>query len=1348
MNLRGTMNNWGTTAMTLAANNTWQVKVSLPAGTAYQYKYDASGAWTTGQNWGAGGAPGVGAANAANINYTTAATGNYVFQFNDSTLQYSVTPPSAQSAQGPFGGTPVAIPGTVQAENYDTGGQGVAYNVTKVNGTDNGYRSDGVDLEVTTDSGGGVNLGWTAAGQWFKYTVNVATAGTYTVSFRVAAATAAVTDAFHLANSSGTNLSGSVNVPTTGGWQNWTTVTANVALPAGQQVLTLDQDEAGWNLNYMSFAPSGGGTTFTITASAGSGGSISPSGAVVVNQGADQAFTITPNTGFNVSSVTVDGVNQGAITSYTFSKVQANHTISATFQVVTTTTFTITASAGANGSISPSGTVTANQGASQSFAISPNSGYTVSSVTVDGANQGAVTGYTFSNVQANHAISAAFMKQTSVPPNTPVLQINAGGGAVAPFVADADFSAGNEFSSTATITTSGVANAAPAAVYQDVRWNASFNYTLPGLTPGASYVVRLHFVELSFTVGGQRVFNVAINGTTVLSNFDICAQAGQNHALVEQFIATANSSGQIVVAFTQGSADNPSIAGIEVWTPAAIAAAPTGLSATGGNGQVNLIWNASTGATSYNVYRGTSSGGESATPIATGVTSTNYTDSTITNGTTYYYTVAAVNTGGTSGLSNETSALPHVVPPNAPANPSATAGFGNVTLSWSASQGATSYTIYRGTSTGGEGSTPYATGITGTSFTDNNVTAGTAYYYTIVAGDSAGNSTASTEVSAAPLSATGQGGSFPWTRYRAADSTVATYGGGATLETSPKFDKMNLATQASNQAYVQLSTAGAYVQWTVSQGNQAGVTMRFTLPDAANGFGQNGSVDCYVNGTKVQTISLTSYYAWQYFGGGGDPSDTPVSGDVPAFAFDEVHWLLATPLQSGDVIRIQSSGGPVVGVDFIEIEPVSAPLSQPAGSVSVASYGAVAYGNNSAAFGEIAELQGGSKVTTAPGVTDSLGAFNAAVTAALASPSKTLYIPAGTYYLSGMWVIGSTSNPISQLTIVGAGIWYTNIQFTNPNQAGGGCSIRLAATGTMNYSNVNLNSMLRSRDNENAIYKCFMDNFGVNSNFHDLWENHFECGFWVADYAYNPCQVAHGLTIQNCRIRNNLADGVNFCNGTFNSTVTNCNIRNGGDDGLAVWPNNFNSAPMAVNDTFTHNTIEFEWRSSGIALYGGSGHQVTSNLVEDTFMSAGFRSNSTFPGYQFQNNTGITISNNTFICCGTSYDAWAGELGAVDLEASNTSIRNFTFTNIQVIDAQRDGYSFGFAGGFSGMLFNSCAVDGSGLDGITTSKYTLAHLGAGISTYGAGAATFKGMTWANCAGGNVFNQGGFVLTFQ
>jgi lysophospholipase L1-like esterase len=170
---------------------------------------------------------------------------------------------TTSGAEGPYGGTGAAIPGTVQAANYDTGGQGVAYNVTSVNGTANSYRPDGVDLEACTDTGCGHDLGWTATGQWFKYTVNVATAGTYTVSFRVASPNGA-TDGLHLANPAGTNLSGAVSVPDTGGWQDWATVTATVTLPAGQQTLTLDQDNGGWNVYYMAFsAASGTGSALT-----------------------------------------------------------------------------------------------------------------------------------------------------------------------------------------------------------------------------------------------------------------------------------------------------------------------------------------------------------------------------------------------------------------------------------------------------------------------------------------------------------------------------------------------------------------------------------------------------------------------------------------------------------------------------------------------------------------------------------------------------------------------------------------------------------------------------------------------------------------------------------------------------------------------------------------------------------------------------------------------------------------------------------------------------------------------------------------------------------------------------
>jgi Fibronectin type III domain len=188
--------------------------------------------------------------------------------------------------------------------------------------------------------------------------------------------------------------------------------------------------------------------------------------------------------------------------------------------------------------------------------------------------------------------------------------------------------------------------------------------------------------------------------------------------------------------------------------------APTGLAASGGNGQVALSWtapssNGGSPITGYNVYRGTTAGGESGTPVATGVTGTTFTDTGLTNGTTYFYTVAAVNAVGVSPQSGEASATPQPTVPSAPTGLAASGGNGQVALSWTApsSNGGapiTGYDVYRGTTAGGESATPIATNITTTSFTDTGLTNGTTYYYTVAAVNSAGTSAHSGEASATP----------------------------------------------------------------------------------------------------------------------------------------------------------------------------------------------------------------------------------------------------------------------------------------------------------------------------------------------------------------------------------------------------------------------------------------------------------------------------------------------------------------------------------------------------------------------------------------------------------------------
>jgi hypothetical protein len=93
MNLRGTMNSWGTSGMTLIADHLWQAQVTLAASTTYQYKYDALGDWAATTNWGDDNADGTAVANSGNISYTAPVAGTYLLRFNDSTLAYTVIPP-------------------------------------------------------------------------------------------------------------------------------------------------------------------------------------------------------------------------------------------------------------------------------------------------------------------------------------------------------------------------------------------------------------------------------------------------------------------------------------------------------------------------------------------------------------------------------------------------------------------------------------------------------------------------------------------------------------------------------------------------------------------------------------------------------------------------------------------------------------------------------------------------------------------------------------------------------------------------------------------------------------------------------------------------------------------------------------------------------------------------------------------------------------------------------------------------------------------------------------------------------------------------------------------------------
>jgi len=144
------------------------------------------------------------------------------------------------------------------------------------------------------------------------------------------------------------------------------------------------------------------------------------------------------------------------------------------------------------------------------------------------------------------------------------IRISAGGYGVEAFSGDIDFSGGSTNAWTSSIDSTGVIDPAPVHVYQTERWGPS-TYTISTLTPGGSYLLRLHFCETSFNGPNQRTFNVTVNDDPVLTEFDVfMAAGGKNKAVVREFGVTADGSGQLVIQLIRGSHNNPSIRGLEL----------------------------------------------------------------------------------------------------------------------------------------------------------------------------------------------------------------------------------------------------------------------------------------------------------------------------------------------------------------------------------------------------------------------------------------------------------------------------------------------------------------------------------------------------------------------------------------------------------------------------------------------------------------------------------------------------------------------------------------------------------------------------------------------------------------
>ncbi|MFF6986641.1 discoidin domain-containing protein [Streptomyces sp. NPDC010273] len=440
----------------------------------------------------------------------------------------------------------------------------------------------------------------------------------------------------------------------------------------------------------------------------------------------------------------------------------------------------------------------------------------------------------------------------------------------------------------------------------------------------------------------------------------------------------------------------------------------------------------------------------------------------------------------------------------------------------------------------------------------------------------------------------------------------------------PDYTQGTVASEASGRQAVRLGS-GQRVEFTVPRAANA-VNVSYNVPD-----GQSGSLDVYVNGVKIsRTLPVTSKYSYV---------DTSwIAGAKTHHFFDNARLLLGQNVQQGDKVALVATGVQVT-VDVADFEQVAGAAAQPAGSVSVVSKGA-----------------------DPSGAGDSTQAFRDAISAA---QGGVVWIPPGDYRLT------SSLSGVQNVTLQGAGQWYSVVhtsRFIDQSSSSGGVHIKdFAVIGEVT-----------ERVDSNP------DNFvngslGPGSSVSGMWIQHLKVGLWLTGNNDN-------LVVENNRILDTTADGLNLNGNAHGVIVRNNFLRNQGDDSLAMW--SLNSPD--TNSSFENNTISQPNLANGIAIYGGTNIAVRNNLVSDTnALGSGIAiSNQKFLD-PFSPLAGtITVDGNTLVRTGAINPNWGHPMGALRVDSydsavnatvniTNTTITNSPYSAFEFVSGGGHGYSTG-----------------------------------------------------------------------
>jgi hypothetical protein len=429
------------------------------------------------------------------------------------------------------------------------------------------------------------------------------------------------------------------------------------------------------------------------------------------------------------------------------------------------------------------------------------------------------------------------------------------------------------------------------------------------------------------------------------------------------------------------------------------------------------------------------------------------------------------------------------------------------------------------------------------------------------------------------------GATTPFTTLEAEDGTL---GDGATVRAftlgSPVPTMATLELEASGGALVELKATGQSVAWSNPVDNANTIVIRSSIPDAPKGGGITATINVYVDGVFRQAITLSSRQSWIYRNSSTTPKD-PNGGGTPFHFYNEDRaFITGTPIAAGSTIKLQKDAAntaDVYGIDCIDLESVLPPLTQPANSISIVDYGA-----------------------DPNFITDSTVAIQTSINDARAQ-GKSVWIPAGKYMVASL---APTPLDLTGVTVSGAGMWHSMI-FRNvplpPPTLPWRSYLKVGSGTTLQDVSIDSNAIYRGVGGPGG------DDSGISAS---------GAGGWLIDRVWVQHSDAQWLsgtngTIQNSRVADSWADGINLNNGNtpnadklgINLTAQNNFVRGAGDDGIATYSDAGASGANTEMDgtQIVSNTVVAPYWANGIRVAGGKNVLVEDNLVTDPAANSG-----------------------------------------------------------------------------------------------------------------------------------------------